>query len=126
MGQQTRIVLIDDDKDACELLKMQLENSGRMHIVYSTSSDDALSLISKEQPDIAILDINMPGINGVEVSTILAADKRTATIPVLYLSGMVTPDEVQDLVRGESKPSIISKNSPVEDLVAAIDTLTTP
>lgn len=126
MGKKTRIVLIDDDKDACELLKMQLENSGRMSLTYSTNSDDALPLISKEQPDIAILDINMPGIHGVELSTALAADKSTATIPVLYLSGMVTPEEVHDLVKGESKPSIVSKASPMEDLIAAIDTVTNP
>lgn len=126
MGQHTRIVLIDDDKDACELLKMQLENSGRMSLTYSTNSDDALPLISKEQPDIAILDINMPGIHGVEISTSLAADKSTAAIPVLYLSGMVTPDEVSDLVKGESKPSIVSKASPMEELIAAIDTVTNP
>lgn len=126
MGQQTRIVLIDDDKDACELLKMQLENSGRMSIIYSTSSDDALPLISKEQPDIAILDINMPGTNGAKLGAALAADKSTAAIPILYLSGMVTPNEVQDLLGVESKPSIVSKGSPVEDLIAAIDTITTP
>ena len=124
MGQQTRIVLIDDDKDACELLKMQLENSGQMSLIYSTSSDDALPLISKEQPDIAILDINMPGTHGVEIGAALAAEKSTAVIPILYLSGMVTPEEVQDLVKGESKPSIISKGSPVEDLIAAINTIT--
>ena len=124
MGQQTRIVLIDDDKDACELLKIQLEDSGHMSITYSTSSADALPLISKEQPDLAILDINMPGIHGVEIGAALAADKSTAVIPILYLSGMVTPDEVQALVKGESKPSIISKGSPVEDLIAAIDTIT--
>ncbi len=126
MGQYTRIVLIDDDKDACELLKMQLEDSGRMSLIYSTNSDEALQLISKEQPDIAILDINMPGIHGVEISTSLAADKSTAAIPVLYLSGMVTPDEVRDLVKDESKPSIVSKASPMEELIAAIDTVTNP
>lgn len=124
MGQQTRIVLIDDDKDACELLKTQLEDSGHMSLIYSTSSADALPLISKEQPDLAILDINMPGIHGVEIGAALAADRSTAVIPILYLSGMVTPDEVQALAKGESKPSLISKGSPVEDLIAAIDTIT--
>ncbi len=121
MGQQIRVVLIDDDQDACELLKMQLENSGRMSLIYSTNSDDALPLISKERPDITILDINMPGTHGVEIGSALAADEKTADIPILYLSGMVTPDEVRELVKGESKPSIVSKGSPVEDLIVAID-----
>ncbi len=121
MGQQTRIVLIDDDQDACELLKMQLENSGRMSLTYSTNSNDAVPLISEELPDIAILDINMPGTHGVEIGSALAANEKTSNIPVLYLSGMVTPDEVRELVKGEEKPSIVSKGSPVEDLIVAIE-----
>ena len=124
MGKQTHIVLIDDDQDACELLKMQLEDGNDISLTYSTNSDEAVPLISSEQPDIAILDINMPGTHGVEIGTALAAEQKTASIPILYLSGMVTPEEVDALVKGEEKPSIISKGSPVEDLLAAINSLT--
>ncbi len=125
MGLQTRIVLIDDDQDACELLKMQLENTGRMSVTYSTNSEDALAVISLERPDIAILDINMPGTHGVAIGSTLAADATTSAIPILYLSGMVTPDEAEGMAEGESIPSLISKGSPIEELIAAIDTLTT-
>lgn len=124
MGQQTRIVLIDDDLDACELLKIQLEDGNSMTLTFSTNGEDAVPLISKEQPDIVILDINMPGTHGVEIGAALAAEESTASIPVLYLSGMVTPEEVAALVKGEEKPSIISKGSPVEDLIAAIRSIT--
>lgn len=125
MGLQTRIVLIDDDQDACELLKMQLENTGRMSVSYSTSSEDALAIISREIPDIAILDINMPGTHGVEIGSTLAADTTTSAIPILYLSGMVTPGEAEEMAEGEHIPSLISKGSPIEELIAAIDNLTT-
>ncbi len=124
MDQETRIVLIDDDQDACELLKMQLEDTGRMSVIYSTVSEEAMTIIGRELPDIAILDINMPGIHGVKIGSTLAADAKTSEIPILYLSGMVTPDEAQDIVAGEKKPSLISKGSPMEEIIAAIDTLT--
>ncbi len=124
MGQQTRIVLIDDDLDACELLKMQLEDTGRMALTYTTRSEEALSVIRRELPDITILDINMPGIHGVEIASTLAAEPTTSAIPILYLSGMVTPDEVKDLGQGKGRPPLISKGSPVEELISAIDTLT--
>ncbi len=124
MDQKTRIVLIDDDQDACELLKMQLEDTGRMSVTYSTSSDEAMTIIGRELPDIAILDINMPGPHGVEIASALATDAKTSAIPVLYLSGMVTPGEVQDIAAFDKKPSIISKGSPMEELIAAIDLLT--
>ncbi len=124
MGKQTRIVLIDDDLDACELLKVQLEDTDDISLTFSTNSDDAVPLISKEQPDIAILDINMPGTHGVEIGAALATEETTASIPVLYLSGMVTPEEVAALLSGEERPSIISKGSPVEDLILAIRSIT--
>ncbi len=126
MGKHTRIVLIDDDQDACDLLKMQLEDTGRMDVNYSTKSEEAVALISRELPDIAILDINMPGTHGVELSSMLAANEATAAIPILYLSGMVTPHEAEGMVTGENRPSLISKGSPIEELIAAIDNLTSP
>ena len=124
MGKQTRIVLIDDDQDACELLKMQLENTGRMTVSYNTNGNEALSVINRELPDIAILDINMPGTHGVKIGSSLAANAATSEIPILYLSGMVTPNEAKDMGKGENTPSLISKGSPVEELIAAIDNLT--
>ncbi len=126
MGKHTRIVLIDDDQDACDLLKVQLEATGRMDVSYSTKSKEAVAIISRELPDIAILDINMPGTHGVELSSMLAANEATAAIPILYLSGMVTPDEAEGMATGENRPSLISKGSPVEELIAAIDNLTSP
>jgi len=125
MARQTRIVLIDDDQDACELLKMQLENTGRMSVNYHTNGTEALDIIKKDLPDIAILDINMPGTHGVEIGSTLSANESTANIPVLYLSGMVTPSEAQDLGVSEETPPLISKGSPIEELIAAIDDLTT-
>jgi len=126
MEKQTSIVLIDDDQDACELLKFQLENNGKMRLTYKTTSDDAASFIAGESPDIVILDINMTGINGVEVGAALTANKKTAAIPILYLSGMITPDEVQDLVKGAQPPPVISKGFPVEELISAINFITSP
>ncbi len=124
MDQQTTIILIDDDQDACEFLKMQLEGTGRMTVTYSTSSDDALALIQAEHPDLAILDINMPGTHGVQIAEALAADPATADIPILYLSGMVTPEEVGNLAKGAGEPPLISKGSPEKELIETIDKLT--
>jgi CheY-like chemotaxis protein len=125
MGQQTSIVIIDDDQDACELLKMQLEDTGRMSVSFHTNGKDALDVITHKLPDIAILDINMPDTHGVEIGSTLADSPATSNIPILYLSGMVTPDEAKTMGKGGNSPSLISKGSPIEELIAAIDNLTT-
>lgn len=121
MSQQTHVVIIDDDQDACELLKMQLEDTGRMHVTFHTNGDDAIDVISRELPDVAILDINMPGTHGVAIGSALSENAVTADIPILYLSGMVTPGEAQSMGKGDDTSPLISKGSPIEKLIAAID-----
>lgn len=126
MQKITRIVLVDDDQDLCDLLKMELEASGRFQVTASSQSESALALIKSERPDLAILDINMPEIHGVELATTLAQDPQTAGIPILYLSGMVSPEEVNRLGGGHSLHTLISKQSPITELVATIDSLVSP
>lgn len=126
MQNMKKIVLIDDDQDLCDLLKMELEASGRFLVTSSTKSDTALALIRSERPDLAILDINMPDIHGVELATSLAQDEQTAGIPILYLTGMVSPEEVNQIGGGHSLQTLISKQSPIVELIAAIDSLLSP
>lgn len=126
MAILTKIVLIDDDLDICELLKLKLEAAGRFQVITSIRSDSAFELIKKEQPAIAILDINMPRMHGVELATLLARDTQTAGIPILYLSGMVSPEEINELGGGHSLTTLISKQSPTAELFAAIDGLLKP
>ena len=126
MQKMKKIVLVDDDQDLCDLLKMQLEASGRFLVTASSQSETALALIKKERPDLAILDINMPEIHGVELATTLAQDPQTAEIPILYLTGMVSPEEVNQLGGGHSLQTLVSKQSPITELVATIDSLISP
>ncbi len=123
MQKIIKIVLIDDDEDLCDLLKMKFEAAGRFQVTTSTRNDSALALIKTEQPDLAILDINMPEAHGIEVAATLAQDPQTAAIPILYLSGMVSPEEVHRIGGGHSLRTLISKQSPIAELIAAMDSL---
>lgn len=120
MTKIAKLVLIDDDQDICDLLKLKIEASGRFQLLTSTRSETAFELIKAEQPNLAILDINMPKIHGVELAAMLARDEQTAGIPILYLSGMVSPEEVNRVGDGHT---LISKQSPTAELFAAIDGL---
>lgn len=126
MQKTIKIVLVDDDQDLCELLKMQLEEAGRFQVITSTRSETALQLIRAEQPDLAILDINMPGIHGVELAAALAQDEQTVNIPILYLTGMATPEEVEKIGGGHAAAPLISKQSGITKLLAVIDGLLKP
>ncbi len=119
----TKIVLIDDDKDLCDLLKMELEASGRFQVIVTSQSTTAMAMIKKECPDLAIIDINMPHIQGVDLVIKLSQEPETAGIPFLYLTGTISPAAVMPIIGSHNLQPLVSKQSPVADLIAAIDRL---
>jgi CheY-like chemotaxis protein len=78
-----RIVIADDEPDINRLIAMILREYS---ILRAKRGDEALELIRQEMPDLAILDISMPGLTGLEVAQALLADPATAHIPLILLS----------------------------------------
>ena|SRR5579863_2630935 len=78
-----RIVIADDEPDINRLIAMILRE---YTVLRAKRGDEALQLIRQEMPDLAILDISMPGLNGIEVAQALLADPATANIPLIFLS----------------------------------------
>ena len=81
------IMLIDDDPTMVKLLKTLLEIEG-FHSVSWSGASDVLAEVSQQQPDIVLLDINLRGVNGLDVLKQIRADKSLAEMPVLVTSGM--------------------------------------
>lgn len=85
---KTTILAVDDDTPTLGLLAdiFLLHSDFKFH--SATNGKDALKLARKIQPDIILLDIRMPDMNGYEVIEELKSDDRTAMIPVIMLSGL--------------------------------------
>jgi len=79
------ILIVEDEKDIVKMLDYNLKKEG-----FKTSSarngEDAIGLAKKEGPDIIILDLMLPGIDGLEVCKILKNDTKTASIPIIMLT----------------------------------------
>ena len=91
----TPLVLVaDDDADILSLVAFRLERSG---YVVATASDgeEALSLAFERAPDLAILDVMMPKMTGIDVTRALRADDRTKRLPVILLTARVQEADVQ-------------------------------
>jgi CheY-like chemotaxis protein len=85
MNTQT-ILIADDDKGMIRLLRTILEPLGiQVRETYDATS--ALAIIQNSPPALAILDINMPGGNGISACEMLKSDKNMARVPVIILSG---------------------------------------
>jgi len=81
-----KMLLVDDEPDACRLLKPFLEKAGHT-VLTSNSGREALLAALDSQPDIVIADVQMPGMDGFELCRRLRADRRTAAIPLVLVSG---------------------------------------
>lgn len=81
-----RILIIDDEKDFCRLVKMNLELTGDFEVDIATNGERGISLAKKTKPDLVLLDILMPGMDGFEVLERLKKDKDTMAIPVVMLT----------------------------------------
>lgn len=84
MTQQT-VLIVEDEKDIRDLLAYSLKREG-FAVLESGNGDHALDLARDELPDIILLDLMLPGLDGLSVSKALQRDARTAAIPILILT----------------------------------------
>lgn len=93
------ILVADDDRDIVDILKYNLRKEG-FDVLTAADGTGAVALASKK-PDLVILDVMMPGMNGWEVVKHLKADRKTAAIPVIFLTAKSSEvDEVVGLELG--------------------------
>ena len=84
-----RILYIDDEKDFLLLTKIRLEKSGEFEVITTTDPEGGIELAKKHKPDLILLDIIMPGLEGDRVAGILLNDVQTKRIPILFYSDLV-------------------------------------
>lgn len=88
------ILLADDHPDIIAVTTTMLEQEG-FKVRAALDGKRALKLLEEENPDLVILDIRMPEINGLELARKLKADPETSSIPVLLLTARIQYDEVR-------------------------------
>lgn len=90
----TKILLADDEEDVKFVLKMYLESKG-YEVVTAYDGLDAIDQARREKPDVILLDLMMPVIDGYEVCRRLKADPNTAPIPIVMVSAASHAESVQ-------------------------------
>jgi two-component system, OmpR family, response regulator RpaA len=87
-----RVLVIDDEPDVRWLIRMSLERAGH-EVLDAEDGLRGIALAMKQRPEIIVLDLMMPVMDGYGVLDELAKDPRTAAIPVVVLSAKAIPDE---------------------------------
>ena len=121
-GQEVKetILLVDDNATNLQVLLQTLKPVG-CRLLVAKNGEKALSIVHKSRPDMILLDIMMPGIDGFEVCRRLKADPATAAIPVIFLSAL---DETADKVKGLQMGAVdyVQKPFQAEEVIARVNT----
>ena len=113
----TRILLVDDDKAMCEALASELEAHG-IEAVFRTEPSSALDLVLQEDFDAVVTDLNMPGLNGVELCQRIAENRRD--IPVVVVTAFGSLETAIATIRAGAF-DFLPKPFDVEDVVVAVE-----
>jgi DNA-binding response OmpR family regulator len=118
-----KILVVDDEADILHFLELVLRERG-YDVLTAANGRQAVELARDARPDLVLLDIMMPQMDGWEVLKLLRVDDATATIPVAMVSARTDPkDRVQGLQEGAA--DYICKPFALDDLLAKVDAIFT-
>ncbi|MDD5194912.1 MAG: response regulator [Candidatus Omnitrophica bacterium] len=115
MNFKRKVLIIDDEAGFTKIVKLNLEATGKYEVIVENQSNRALASAQKNEPDIILLDILMPKIDGFEVLELLKKDLPTISIPVIMLTA-ITADESKALASRFYNESYIEKPVTVQVL----------
>jgi excisionase family DNA binding protein len=92
-----KVLVVDDDEDLVELIVDQLNRDGRFEVRSVNNGFGAGMQIKEFRPDLVVLDVMLPDINGIEVCRLVRGDKTMDDVRIICISGMVEPERIQQL-----------------------------
>lgn len=92
-----KVLLVDDDVELLELIQKFLDEDGRFETRVAQNGFDAGMMVKEYHPDLIVLDVMLPDINGKEVCQRVRADSTLEDVRILCMSGMVEEDRIQEL-----------------------------
>jgi DNA-binding response OmpR family regulator len=115
------ILFIEDERPMLELVRQSLKLAGHT-VTCATSGQEGLDLMQQKKPDLLLLDLMMPGINGWDVYRAIKADATLADVPVIVITAKIPPDLV--IVQGlPPAEDYITKPFDIASLIRAVEKL---
>jgi two-component system alkaline phosphatase synthesis response regulator PhoP len=117
MGQK-KILVVDDEADLVETIRFPLEMEG-FNVLVSYNGDDALNQARKENPDLILLDLMLPKLDGYKVCRLLKFDERYKHIPILMLTAK-TQEKDKLLGKETGADEYITKPFDIDELMKKV------
>lgn len=121
MAAKYRVLIIDDEEDFCYFVKNNLEDTGEFDVLTANNGEQGIAVAKEVSPDLILLDIIMPGVSGTEVAEVLLKDPQTRQIPIIFLTAVVTKEELgPQTLREIGGNNFVAKVAETPELVGAI------
>ena len=124
MADKKRILLVDDEAMITRTLKLYLEGTGKFEVRTQNQGTEAVATARVFKPDLIMLDIVMPDIDGAEIAEKLQEDPTLKSIPIIFLTALVRPGEVAASGSDIGGFPFIAKPLDPDKIVAAIEKYT--
>jgi CheY-like chemotaxis protein len=121
--RKIKILVIDDEEDVCVHLKSILERTGKFTALTATSPIEGIILAQDNHPDLVLLDILMPDMDGTEVAACLQRNPSTRDILIVFVSVLAGPEEIEEYEGKIGGHPFISKPITKEELIARLEAI---
>lgn len=116
-----RVLIVDDDKALTGSLKISLEKTGKYEIDIRNQGSQALEAAKAFMPDIILLDLSMPDMDGDAVRNLIEQDPDLGGVPIVFLTASANEEELDKERRGLSGHPLIAKPVSTDKLIRYIE-----
>jgi CheY-like chemotaxis protein len=116
-----RIFVIDDESEFTGLLKLQLESMGYYNVGEENDARGAVTSARLFDPDLILLDIMMPGMDGSEVASLIRQDPVLREVPIVFLTALVSGDEAPAGWCKSGGQTFLPKSIEIQGLIDCIE-----
>jgi len=118
MKRQYTVLAVDDENDVLLIVKTALQAEG-YRVLTASDGPDALKTAAEEKPDLVLLDVMMPGMDGFEVLNKLRQQEATCQVPIIMLTGLTERESKRSAIEHGTKYYIV-KPFDFQDLVSKV------
>ena len=117
--RKKKIVVADDDSENREFLKLLLED--KYDVILAKDGSELLDLVNRENPDLIVTDIMMPGIDGLRAVDRLRKTSRNPLVPAIFISAIIKDKKLYESLKPEGPTDFILKPFKSEVLLESIE-----
>ena len=116
-----KILVIDDEASLTRMLRKNLEATGKYEVKEENSGAQAYASAKQFQPDMILLDVMMPDMDGGEVAAQIQDDEHLKHIPIVFLTAIVQKEEAEDTGSNIGGRTFLAKPVKLDDLITCIE-----